>query len=546
MDKSQSKIHKTWVVYPIFLAAFPVFALYYHNASEILPWVFVKPLIASLVLAALIFVAAKLLLRDWHKAGLLTAFSLFVIFSHGHIHSALAYRFENLFAQGQYKFFGFLSLGIDDILVSVWAVFGLTLLVFLWPTKSSLAAGGRTRHDLAPVTKFLNFVSIFLFLVPTVTSAFYKIANIRPQALQEIDSQIDQEIPLNVSEGAIKPDIYYIILDRYGGERTMDLYGLNNSEFLNFLTKKGFYVAHQSTMNYPRTLPSLASSLNMNYINFLADIAGDSTSDQTFAYPLVDKHKVGELLKSQGYRYLHLGSWFEPTKVSTIADQNFLTRDQFLGLDGFSAEFFQTTLFAPVVRRLSSRTASFEFDIQHRNRILDQFDNLEKIPSFDSPKFIFAHILLPHDPYVFGKNCEELSSTAKASVPSYLAHVSCANQKTEKLVETILASSKTPPIIVIQADEGPYNMIYPMPKGRFNFKDASDDTLNERFPILNALYLPGVDTSDLYFSMTPVNTFRFIFNKYFGANLELLPDKNYVYQDEDHFYKFIEVTDRLR
>src|SRR3990172_1768060 len=118
MKSIDRKIRKILVVYPFFLAAFPVFALYYHNASEILPWVFVKPLIASLVLAALIFVAAKLFLRDWHKAGLLTAFSLFVIFSHGHIHSALAYRFENLFAEGQYRFFGFLTLGIDDILVS--------------------------------------------------------------------------------------------------------------------------------------------------------------------------------------------------------------------------------------------------------------------------------------------------------------------------------------------------------------------------------------------------------------------------------------------
>ena len=45
--------------------------------------------------------------------------------------------------------------------------------------------------------------------------------------------------------------------------------------------------------------------------------------------------------------------------------------------------------------------------------------------------------------------------------------------------------------------------------------------------------------------MTPVNTFRFIFNKYFGADLELLPDKNYIYEDEDHFFKFIDVTDRL-
>lgn len=529
-------------IHPFFLAAFPVFALYYHNASEILPWVFVKPLAASLLLAVLIFGVAKLAaLKDWNKAGLLTAFAIFAIFSHGHIHSALAYRFENLFAQGQYKFFGLVSLGIDDILVAVWGILGLALLVFLW----------RTKRDFSALTRFLNFVAIFLFAVPAVTSAFYKIANIKPQALQQIDSSIGQEIPLKVDEGAVKPDIYYIILDRYAGNSTLkNLYDFDNREFLNFLRDKGFYVVDKSTMNYPRTLPSLASSLNMEYINFLTEVAGENTSDQTFAYPLVDKHKVGELLKSQGYRYLHLGSWFEPTKVSTLADQNFIMGDLYLGLDGFSSEFLETTLFAPLIRWMTARDKAFDFVTQHRERIIYQLDRLAEIPSLDSPKFIFAHILAPHPPFVFGPNCEVPADggiTAKdPSFKGYLDQLKCTNQKVEKLIETILASSENPPVIVIQADEGPYNRKYPMPKGRFNFKDASDDTLNERFPILNALYLPGVDTSDLYPTMTPVNTFRIIFNKYFGAKLDFLPDKNYVYEDEDHFFKFIEVTERLR
>jgi len=527
-------------IHPFFLAAFPVFALYYHNASEILPWVFVKPLIASFILAALVFGVAKLLLKDWRKAGLLTAFAILVIFSHGHIHSALAYRFENLFALGQYNFFGWLPLGIDDILVSIWAVSGLAILVFLW----------RTKRNFLSVTKFLNFFAIFLFAVPTVTSAVYKIANIKPQALQDLDSQIGVEIVLNKEEGFSTPDIYYIILDRYAGESTLkDLYGFDNREFLDFLTEKGFYVADRSTMNYPRTLPSLASSLNMNYINFLAEIAGENTSDQTFAYPLLNNHKVGELLKSQGYRYLHLGSWWEPSKVNPMADQNFLTRGT-LGLDGFSTELLQTTLFAPIIRRLTSRTASFEFNVQHGNIILDQFDNLAKITSIDGPKFTFAHILMPHPPFVFNSNCQTLPGGAPrgkdSSKQAYLDQLECGNRLVTALVERILADSENPPVIILQADEGPYNREYPMPKGRFNFKDASDDTLNERFLILNALYLPGVDTSDLYPTMTPVNTFRFIFNKYFGANLGLLPDKNYVYQDEDHFYKYIEVTDRVQ
>ncbi|MEX2013435.1 MAG: hypothetical protein WD897_00770, partial [Parcubacteria group bacterium] len=383
------------MVYPFFLAAFPVFALYFHNASEILPWVFVKPLIASLVLAAFVFGISKLLVKDWQKAGLLTAFAILVIFSHGHIHRILAYRFENLFAQGQYKFFGFISLGIDDILVAVWGILGLTLLVFLW----------RTKRDFLPLTKFLNFVAVFLFLVPTITAAVYRLGNIKPQVLKELDSQVGEEITLKVGEGVVKPDIYYIILDRYAGEPTLrEIYGFDNREFLGFLEESGFYVASESTMNYPRTLLSLVSSLNMEYVNFLAGVVGEDTSDQTFAYPLLNSHKVGELLKSQGYRYLHLGSWWEPSKINPLADQNFLTRGT-LGLDGFSTELLQTTLFAPVIRRLTSRTASFDFNVQHGNIILDQFDNLAKIISIDSPKFIFAHILIPHPPFVFDSNC---------------------------------------------------------------------------------------------------------------------------------------------
>lgn len=526
---------KILVVYPFFLAAFPVFSLYYHNASEILPWVFVKPLLASFLLAALIFGIAKLLLKDWHKAGLITGLALLIFFSHGHIHSIIAYRFENLFAQGQYKFFGWLSLGIDDILVSVWATIGLAIFYLLW----------RTKRNFSSVTKFLNFVAIFLFAVPTLTSAVYKLGNIKPRVLQEIDSSIGQEIPLKVEEGAVKPDIYYIILDRYAGSSTLeDFYEFDNQEFLNFLTKKGFYVADRSTSNYPRTLTSLASSLNMEYINFLTDIAGENTDDQTFAYPLLNNHKVGELLKSQGYRYLHLGSWFEPTKVSPLADQNFLMGGLYLGIDGFSTELLETTLLAPVIRRLTSRTASFEFDVQHRNRILYQFENLEKIPLLDSPKFVFAHIIIPHPPFVLDENCESVPPK-ETGIDNYLAQLKCANKKVVKMVETILALSKTSPIIVIQADEGPDAMKYPMPPGRFNFKDASDETLKERFFILNALFLPGVDKSELYPSITPVNTFRFIFKKYFGADLDLLLDKNYIYENEDHFYKYIDVTDRL-
>ena len=51
--------------------------------------------------------------------------------------------------------------------------------------------------------------------------------------------------------------------------------------------------------------------------------------------------------------------------------------------------------------------------------------------------------------------------------------------------------------------------------------------------ILNAYYLPpikntaGKGNQQLYSIITPVNTFRVIFNEYFGGRFERLPDISY-------------------
>ncbi|MBW1933532.1 MAG: hypothetical protein JRI56_11115, partial [Deltaproteobacteria bacterium] len=48
--------------------------------------------------------------------------------------------------------------------------------------------------------------------------------------------------------------------------------------------------------------------------------------------------------------------------------------------------------------------------------------------------------------------------------------------------------------------------------------------VNEWHKILNAMYLPGMDYSEISPAISPVNTFRLIFNHYFGADYPLLED----------------------
>jgi hypothetical protein len=55
--------------------------------------------------------------------------------------------------------------------------------------------------------------------------------------------------------------------------------------------------------------------------------------------------------------------------------------------------------------------------------------------------------------------------------------------------------------------------------------------------IFNAYHLPGGGDQQLYETITPVNTFRVIFNYYFAGDFDLLEDASYfsTYDDPYNF-----------
>jgi len=75
---------------------------------------------------------------------------------------------------------------------------------------------------------------------------------------------------------------------------------------------------------------------------------------------------------------------------------------------------------------------------------------------------------------------------------------------------------------------------------------VSDGLLKIKTAILSSYYLPGVDQDKILFSsITPVNSFRLIFNYYFGEDYELLPDDIFI-PEKGYLYKFLNVNSRLR
>lgn len=169
----------------------------------------------------------------------------------------------------------------------------------------------------------------------------------------------------------------------------------------------------------------------------------------------------------------------------------------------------------------------------HRSRVLYTFDQLAELPELDGPKFVFAHILSPHPPFVFdarGKPIQPKRSysindgddyigTWKEYRKGYAAQIRYTSQMLEQTVSKILEGSPEPPVIIVQADHGPGVYLV--------WKSPDETCLWERTSILNAYYLPDGGSQALYPEISPVNSFRVVLNHYFGLKIDLLPDQTY-------------------
>jgi hypothetical protein len=167
-----------------------------------------------------------------------------------------------------------------------------------------------------------------------------------------------------------------------------------------------------------------------------------------------------------------------------------------------------------------------------RDRFNNVFDSMDEVANMQGPQFSYIHLISPHPPFVFdaegNPNYPPDFWNEQREYPyddyqrGYVGQLTFLNKKMLDAVDTILAESETPPIIVIQGDHGAWMQ----PKDR-------------RMWIFNAYYLPGHE-DELYPTISPVNTFRLIFNAYFGGDYEMLEDVSY-FSPVPNLYDFTEM-----
>jgi len=520
---------KLFVVHPLLFALFSVLALYSYNVAEVAPSEIVLPTAIVLGFALVALLLWGLILRNLKKAGLVLSIFVILFFSYGHVANA----------------------------VEGW---GITYKVLL-PIWGILIIGGaffaiRTRRDLLKLTTILNVVAITLVVIPSINIVVHEV---RAASHQIEKSEIVDTNAVDLGDAYTLRDIYYIVLDRYASASTLEeVYGFDNSEFLDYLSGKGFYVASESVSNYLKTRYSLASSLNMQYINYLGEELGEGFTDLGPVYAMLQDYEVSRFLRAKGYTYLHFGATWEPTRTNNCADMNITYGDS----PEFMVTLFETTMLHPVLEdnrlgqwldELPAWLASpfvDGFRVDKWEGVLYEFDKLAEVPAIEEPTFVLAHMFVPHEPFVFDRDGNYVSleeEEERGRNAGYVDQLIFTNKKLMGLVDEIVSTSEVPPIIILQADEGPRPERYKRDEYYFKWEEATDAELKEKMRILNAYYLPNVDYDrDLYPSITPVNSFRLVFNLYFDTEFDLLVDRNYAIHSDKYPYKFFDVTEKVK
>jgi hypothetical protein len=519
-DAAEIDLKRTLILHPFIVAVFPALALYTYNTQELSLSELVVPFAIALALATLMLLSSWLVLRNLNKAALVVSIFLALVYSTGHIFTLTGW------------------LGIDRphlggvLLLLIWAL--------LYPYLLYLIAG--TSMVLRYPTIILNVVTVVMLLISVVRVGMYESQRVGSDGSL---SESQAGLQLDVSQYETPPDIYYIVLDRYANAGTLmtDAYDFDNSDFLNQLTAEGFYVANESVANYVRTSESLGSSLNMEHIDYMDEASSD-------LLPLNEKledNALQRLLKSAGYEFIHVGSWWGPLRENEYADANisYCTRTNM-----FSEYVLTSTMPYAVSAELGLID---DLTMRQWKRTGFEFDELAKIPNRDSgkPTFTFAHLMISHTPYTFDADGSYLppeEANERSNRDNYVNALIVTNKMVMDLVDKLKSTSEVPPIIILQADEGPYPERYRAGDRTFRWEQATDMELKEKMGILNAYYLPGVDYSNprLYPTITPVNSFRLVFDLYFGTKLGPLDDSSYVYANYSRPYKFLDVTQRLR
>ncbi|NLG96186.1 MAG: sulfatase-like hydrolase/transferase [Chloroflexi bacterium] len=498
------------ILHPFLFAVYPLFSLWLANIDQVAPFALSRALFLTIILLALLLPAGLILYRNPVKGAVFASLLLLLFLLYGRFFAIVDMKSILGFVIGRHRF-----------MLPLWGIAAAAGGLLLWRAKTPYS-----------LNRILNIVSVFLLAVVLIQIGAYTVQT-GFTTTKVSASPTGKESPAPTASDEAGPDVYYILLDGYSRKDVLlQENGPDVSDFLERLTNLGFVLGSCSQSNYDYTSLSLSSSLNMDYLDaFGIEMDPNEPRIKYADFEDLTRHStVRKKFESYGYQTIAFKSvypWLDVTDADIFYDAEedvpFYNR---LEAVNFQYLFLSTTIFRPlleaqtaspkIVERLplfvtqlffpkADLLSSREYKQYQQN--LYALEKLSEVPRLPGKKFVYAHLFHTHQPYVFNPD-GSFRWPPKDSKEAYFDQVLYTNERIIEVIETILRESKTPPVIILQSDHGyPYT--------------------TDRVKILNAYYFPGAGGDAVYPTISPVNSFRLIFNAYFNENMPLLEDLSY-------------------
>jgi hypothetical protein len=469
--------------------------------------------LAGIAITAIMLWALRRLLRSSDVAAVIVAIMIAAFYAYGPLHDAV----ERISIQPTAAQF----IRASAILLAPHA--NLSLVFLLVCVGLAWLIVRRMSRDSTRLTSACNVAAATLctFLVARIaTGAWQQHSPVLVQDAGEV------KVGRTTSVLGYNPDIYYIILDGYArADILKKYYGFDNSPFIGELERRGFSVNTNSLTNYYWTSVSLPSSLNYGYLQdiaapLLADPVTKSGTNGLGALAQLSRdNRAARFLRHRGYRFVHFQSSSPETVRNPFADEEVKCAGRV-----FDDEYFRALAESSWLQALGS-LARTDLAQCHQLRLEALGDQAGR----PGPKFVFAHLLPPHHPYLFDRDGNILKHVTISNQfdyqarlwekkSGYLEQLRYVNRTMIEVIDRIRADSERPPIIILQSDHGP------------NLREGltPEEVQSIRLANFAAYLLPGAAANVIPGDCSPVNQFRYLFNHYFEAGLPILPHKSYL------------------
>ncbi len=380
----------------------------------------------------------------------------------------------------------------------------------------------RVKHPLRKTIRYITLLLIILCGFELLLFGYYKVTG------KEKQNDLSGSFRLSVGkDGSCDtsryPDIYFIVFDGYTSSKTLaEEFSYHNDAIDSLLTRNNFYTSVDSRSNYNFTAFSLASTFNLDYLS--------RENGTGYVYPKVvlkavktlQNNSIVQFLDQKGYVFRNFGrfkleympltdhSFFDFYYFDLIDKQTFTARvNRDIGWN-FKIKNIFTGKFRVPKGHIREKKLHIERNQTSFDKLIQELNSKS-----DAPKFVYAHLMLPHEPFYLKEDGSLVDDSALLfntldQRAAYIGQVKYSNRLLQQIIELSGQSTNRNRVIIIEGDHG------------YRFYDQHN--LDKEFPNLNTYYFSDHDYSMLYKSISPVNTFRVILNKYFCHQLPMLAD----------------------